>query len=521
MDETTATSHPIPMDGQTPIDAAPSLHGDALALGVVLLLASSVLQRAVGFAREICFCRWLVPEQLGEWDMAFGFLMLAGPLLVMSLPGTFGRYVERYRQAGQLRSFLRRTAGFCAVLTVPSLLAILVFRGWFSYLVFGSRGHEGMVVLLAFSLSFIIAFNFFLCLITALRNLKVVSLVELANSVFFGVLGITLLYCGQNNASAMVVAYAGSCLLCVLGAIVWLTRTWRSFPQQPACMPHRELWPRVLPLAAWIMVINLLWNLFDVVDRYMIVHLLPPSVGEALTEVGNYRSSRVLPLLLSSITVMIAGALLPHLSHDWEAGRRQRVSDQLNLFLKIWAILLTAGAAVVLLLAPELFRIGFQNKFRDGLSVMPLTLTYCTWFGLSMLLQTYLWCAERASAASIAALFGVVVNVALNLLWLPRLGLEGAVRATTVANGVALLLMLGLSSRYGFRVHRGTLIGLLLPISIPFGPWVVLLALGVVIAEIIASNRYLTCEEKREIWSGLGRFVGKLRVRRRGAEVVS
>ena len=71
------------------------------------------------------------------------------------------------------------------------------------------------------------------------------------------------------------------------------------------------------------MIINLLWNLFDVVDRYMIIHLLPPAIGDALTEVGNYRSSRVLPLLLSSITVMIAGALLPHLSHDWEAGRRR------------------------------------------------------------------------------------------------------------------------------------------------------------------------------------------------------
>src|SRR5271157_898344 len=138
MDETTANSHPIPMDGQSPIDAAPSLHADTLAQGVALLLVSTVLQRAVGFAREICFCRWLGPDQLGQWDMAFGFLMLAGPLLVMSLPGTFGRYVERYRQAGQLRSFLRRTAGFCAVLTVPSVLAIAVFRDWFSCLVFGS-----------------------------------------------------------------------------------------------------------------------------------------------------------------------------------------------------------------------------------------------------------------------------------------------------------------------------------------------------------------------------------------------
>ena len=521
MDESTATSHTIPMDGQTPLDAALSLHGDALALGVVLLLVSTVLQRAVGFVREICFCRYLSPEQLGEWDMAFGFLMLAGPLLVMSLPGTFGRYVDRYRQAGQLQSFLRRTAGFCATLTVPSVLAIMVFRGWFSYLIFGSREHEGMVVLLAFGLLLIIAFNFIVCLATALRNLKVVSLVELANSVFFGVLGITLLCCGQTKPEAMVLAYAGSCLLCVLGSLVWLARTWRSFPQKAVCMPHRELWSRMLPLAAWIMVINLLWNLFDVVDRYMIVHLLPGSAAEALAEVGNYRSSRVLPLLLSSITGMIAGALLPHLSHDWEAGRRQRVSDQLNLFLKIWAILLTAGAAIVLLIAPELFRIGFQSKFAGGLLVLPWTLTYCTWFGLSMLLQTYLWCAERANVASIIALLGVVVNVVLNLLWLPEMGLKGAVLATAAANGVAMLLMLGLSSRYGFRVHRGTLVGLLLPISIPLGPWVVLLVLGVVVVKIIVSDHYLTHKEKQAIWSGLRQYLGKLRLRPRRAETVS
>ena len=131
-------------------------------------------------------------------------------------------------------------------------------------------------------------------------------------------------------------------------------------------MPHRELWARMLPLAGWTMVINLLWNLFDVVDRYMIVHLMPGPAAEALAEVGNYRSSRVLPLLLSSVTIMIAGALLPHLSHDWEAGRRRRVSDRLNLFLKIWAILLTAGAAAVLFIAPGLFRIGFQSKFSGG-----------------------------------------------------------------------------------------------------------------------------------------------------------
>jgi len=516
MDDTTPVSHPIPLDGPTPIEAAAGLPSDTLALGVFLLLASSVLQRAVGFAREICFCRWLTAEQLGEWDMAFGFLMMAGPLLVMSLPGTFGRYAERYRQAGQLRSFLVRTAGFCGLLGAPLLAAVFLFRGTLSYLVFGSRDHESLVLLMGAALVSIIAFNYLTCLFTALRNMKVVSVVELANSVFFGMLGIGLLCCGRTTASAMVVAYGGACLLCVTGSLVWLARAWRNFPREPVRMPHHELWSRLLPLAAWIMLINFLWGLFDVVDRYMIVHLLPGTSAEALTEVGNYRSSRVLPLLLSSITVMIAGAVLPHLSHDWEAGRRRQVSDRLNLFLKIWSVLLTAGAAAVLFIAPVLFHVGFQSKFPGGLRVLPWTLTYCTWFGLSMLLQTYLWCAERAHVASLVAFLGVLVNVGLNLLLLPRLGLQGAVLATAAANGVAVLLMCGLCRRYGLNVHRGTFFGLLLPVSIPLGPWVVLLVLAAVIFQTIVSDRFLSREEKQEILAGIERYVTPVLRRARG-----
>ena len=41
--------------------------------------------------------------------MAQAFIMLAAPVIVLSLPGTFSRYVEHYRQRGQLKTFLKRT----------------------------------------------------------------------------------------------------------------------------------------------------------------------------------------------------------------------------------------------------------------------------------------------------------------------------------------------------------------------------------------------------------------------------
>src|SRR4029078_4578573 len=84
------------------------LRPDTLAASVTILLVANIIQRSIGFGRGILFCRWLAPEELGTWDMGYRFLLLAAPVVVLGLPGSFGRYLERYRQRGQLRTFLRR-----------------------------------------------------------------------------------------------------------------------------------------------------------------------------------------------------------------------------------------------------------------------------------------------------------------------------------------------------------------------------------------------------------------------------
>ena len=49
---------------------------DSLAASVAILVVLSIAQRLIGFARQILVCRWLEPNQLGEWDICFKFLML-------------------------------------------------------------------------------------------------------------------------------------------------------------------------------------------------------------------------------------------------------------------------------------------------------------------------------------------------------------------------------------------------------------------------------------------------------------
>ena len=85
--------------------------GDSLSASLAWIFVLVAAQRGVGFLRSVFFVRFLDPRELGRWDMALGFLELAAPVLVLGIPGTFGRYVERYRQRSQLGVFLRHTVG--------------------------------------------------------------------------------------------------------------------------------------------------------------------------------------------------------------------------------------------------------------------------------------------------------------------------------------------------------------------------------------------------------------------------
>jgi polysaccharide transporter, PST family len=504
--------------------AAPPLPTDTLVDSVLILLALTVVQRLVGFMRAVLFCRWLDADQLGLWDMTFSFLLLAAPLAVLAIPGSFGRYLEHYRQRGQLRTFLRWTMLVCTGLTAAAFAGIMLTRSWFSLLVFGSEDQSGLIALAAGCLITVIAYNFLVELFTALRNIRLVSVMQLVNSVAFALLAVGLLLSWQCTAKSVLLAYGGSCLIAAAWAGCNVVRTLRTrtvlvgraLPAAECCnsvgnahptsSPRTAILARVAPFAAWVLLGSVLTNLFGVLDRYMIVHFSRMSPTEALDAVGNYHSSRVVPLLLVSIASMLATMIVPHLSHDWEAGRRDLVAARLRLFLKLFGFALFAAATVVLLAAPLLFRVAFRNKFPEGEAVLPWALVYCTWFGLSLVMQNYLLCAEKARLASVALFCGLLLNIPLNVVLLPRLGLEGAVLSTAAANALSLVIVCLFNRRLGFHLDDGAKLVLALPMLLCLGPWVSVFALVAVAADAIWADRLLSPEEKRQIADGLARY---------------
>ncbi len=474
---------------------------DSLAASIFVLLVVSVVQRSVGFGRGILFCRWLAPDELGQWDMAYSFLLLAAPLVVLGLPGSFGRYLERYRQRQQLRVFLSRAAAWTAAFTGAAVGIIALWTPSVSSLVFGRPDRKSLVMLMTGSLVSVILHHFLESLFAALRKFRIVSMMQFCQSLLFAVISLGLLWSWRQSAASIVIGYGAACLISAVGAILFTGRSLAEVASPGTTVTHREFWPPLVRFAVWIWLTNLLCNLFAVVDRYMLLHYSGMDNDTALTQVGYYHSSRVVPLLLISLADMLAGIVMPYLSHDWERGDRQLVSDRLNLILKLTAIGMLAASVLILLGAPLLFHVAFEGRYNEGLSVLPWTLTYCVWYAILIIAQNYIWCAEKAKLGSLPLGIGLAANVVLNLILLPLWGLYGAVLATTTSTGLALGLLYWLNRREGMELHGGLLLLSFAPLALGGGAWLAATVLAVILIAAPLSRSAVHKRRARRCWA--------------------
>ena len=484
------------------------LKTETLVGGIAMLLVLTVVQRLVGFGRGILFCRWLPADELGQWDLAYGFLMLAAPLAVLGLPGSLGRYVEYYRQRRQVRRFLRRMGIGTGLVAGLAVAAVIVWRRSFAELFFNSPDEASLVGMLGVVLATWIAHTALVAVFNALRMTRVVSALQFCNSLAFAVVGCMLLIGFDASAKTVVWSFAAAGVLSSLLGVRWLIKSWSYLPPDDPCPDSlaesrapqsNAIWRQVAPFALWVWISNALANAFGLADRWMLIHFSGLNEAEALAQVGQYHSARVVSLLFLGIAEMLAGMVTPHLACDWEAGRRDDVSRRLNFILKLFALGLYLASVGLLLASPLLFGVALAGKYAAGMVLLPWTLAYCAWGALAVVATNYLWCAERARWASLSLALGLATNVGLNAWLLPRFGLFGAVWATSAANFAMLGVMYLSAWVCGMRFHRGTLLAAVAPLAVGFGTWPALVVLVALAALACRGNWLFTAQEQQDL----------------------
>lgn len=483
------------------------LVGDSLATGIAFALILTIGQRAIGFLRSIVFCRLMTDQELGQWSIVWGFILLLPPLAMLGLPGCFGKYTEYYLQRGNVRAFIFQVALVSGLTTCAGLLALFFFPSYFAGLLFGDSDAVGLVFCLTVTLVAVSISNFAGSLLESVRQVRLVSVMRLIIVVCFTLIGSLSIVLFERTVEAVTLAYGFSCFISLLPAI-WLIFRCREQIIKPSgsIIATTKMWKRILPFAGWLWLSNLLNNSLEIVDRYMLLTYSNVSLEVAQSYVGQYHSSRIIPTLLSSIAIVLGGILLPYLSRLWEAGQTLQAAKQQNLTLKLLSIAFVSGGIVILTFSEFFFETILQGRYNDGMGVFPLTMVCYTWLSLYTVGQDYLWVAERGKLVSLSLTAGLLVSILLNYWLIPIWGLWGAVIAASCGMGLLLSILVAMNHFSGCRADRGVWFSGLLPLLLLIQPSLAALSILLIMLLAIRTDWFFNQSEKdlsREYFGGL------------------
>jgi O-antigen/teichoic acid export membrane protein len=230
---------------------------------------------------------------------------------------------------------------------------------------------------------------------------------------------------GGSLHDALAVSVAASFVTAIVTSLHGMRLTW-------PLGYDRAVLAEALRYGAFLVPASMGILLLDRGDRFIISHALG---SEA---VGVYQAHYTLGGAASLILAPIQTTLIPKVIALW-ANDKDGARRYIETSYRILAIASFILVALLAALAPPLLHILANPEIAAGSSLNVLLIgTGATLWGLSVVAQMPLFAAKRTSIIGVATFLAALLNLALNLLLVPRFGITAAAGATAITYAITL-----------------------------------------------------------------------------------
>jgi O-antigen/teichoic acid export membrane protein len=394
--------------------------------GVVGYLPMNIVQGVVGLFSIVVFTRLLTPTEFGVYALAFSAMTLGHTLTFTWMEAAMARFYAPEAQGGRLADHFATLylswLGTAALFAVIAGSALLIWPG--DGPVKMAVG-AGMAATLARS---------FLKLIQERRraagDVRGAALMDMAQTVAGFALGAGLIYAGRSGAAPIAGSGIAAALVLVFLLPAELKRRAGGAFQATRAKTYAVYG---LPVA-----LSLIFALaLATTDRFLVAAFLgEASVG--VYQAGYSLANRTLDVMFIWLGAAGGPALIVALERGGASALAKAAREQAGLML---ALSLPASLGLALVAHP-LAEVMVGPALRQGAAaVTPWIAASSLFAGLTTYYTHQAFTLGRRTGLLLLAMsVPAALNVALNLWLIPRLGLTGALVATTVSYGVGLLI---------------------------------------------------------------------------------
>lgn len=399
---------------------------------VSLTLGTRWLLYGLALLGSVMVTRLLGPEGRGAYVLANLVPALAVVLGSLGLPmsAVFLTAQKQHPLRLIVGNILMLTALLAASAVLASLVVLLLYR---ERLFPGMAGH---VLFLALGLiPFSVLLSNLVGVLGGLERFKGYNLVLLAQAAAQVVLlGVLTWAAGLGVPGAILAQILAAVLACGV-ALWWLGRRGGA--------PSLQLVPGLLKDALRYGLVMHIGSVLGFLNHRVDVFLVNALLSTAA--VGFYSLSVALAEMLWSLSFAAGAVLFPRVSSPMGEEPRNELTRSVARFV----FLVTAAASALLFLASPHLVVGlYSQQFLPSVRPLQILLPGVVALAVARVLANDLAGRGKNRVNNLVAVATASTNVSLNLLLLPRFGIEGAAWASTVAYATALMAQVLAYTRY-------------------------------------------------------------------------
>ncbi len=391
------------------------------------MFAERVIKLLLSFFIGIFLVRYLGPDQFGILSYAVSFALLFASLANFGLDNILVRELVKFPEAQNTilgSAFMLRVVGSAAVLIIT----------WFAVQINNESDDVALLIYIISAGTIFQAFHVIEFFFQGKVQAKFSASVQSSSAMLASLLRLLMILLSGGLVWFAFIQALEPILIAAGFVLVFTLRKenilkWR-FNKDVAKRLFHDAWPLILA--------SLAVSIYIRVGQIFITNMLSPEQN------GYYAAAVRLCEAWYFIPMAISSSLLPAIINAKEVSEELYRSRMQKLY-DLLAFISIAIAIPVTFLSEEIITILLGAKFLPAAPVLTIYIWAGTATFLGVASSQYLVAENLTKVSFMRTLIGLVLNVVLNLLLIPKLGITGSALATLISYSAA---------TFGIILHR-------------------------------------------------------------------
>jgi O-antigen/teichoic acid export membrane protein len=399
------------------------------------VIGAGIASALLGFITLPILTKGLGATLYGTWSLINVTISLIVPFAILGFQSAIVRFLSAEKDRGKISDdFLSACSTVFIVGTALSILLFL-FSDYLASLIFKDIGSSFYIKLASVLIFFNALDGLTLTFFRMQRKIGLYTALNLSRNVLQVGLIITAILLGYKLTGVIVAVIASGAIFLVIQLLLILRQTGLRLPHFSNTKSYIRWGLPLTPNFAILWIIH-------VSDRYMVSYFL--GVAAAGIYSASYAIADYAFFVLSPLSIV----LYPTIIKSYEEGKISETRNYLKYSLKYFMMIAIPSAFGLSILAEPLLSILTRPEFVVGNTVVPFVAFGAVLFGFYQICLYIIFLANRTHLTLRLLGTAAALNIVLNLILIPLMGIVGAAIATFIAYSVLGILTLIISRSY-------------------------------------------------------------------------